>query len=59
MDSIRCTAVNCNGNFMRLTQLVNKINCKDCTNDVFIFNDCRLQAEDEDKTILRNHNIII
>ena len=44
---------------MRLTQLVNKINCKDCTNDVFIFNDCRLQPEDEDKTILRNHNIII
>ena len=44
---------------MRLTQLVNKINCKKCTNDIFIFNDCRLHVEDEDKTTLKNHNVII
>ena len=59
MDNIRCTAVNSNGNYTRLTQLVNRINCKECTNDIFIINDCRLHVEDEDKTTLKNHNVII
>ena len=57
--SIRCTAINTNGNPFRLTELVNRINDKSCSHDIYVFNDCRLHAEDEDKIKLKNHNIII